>query len=269
METGRKHNAGLLAGTSKNFFLVFSRALLVFLAAVFYTPFNAAAQTEPEEETPLRVLVELAADSVEKNTSFTITVLVDFPESSQVDVYTSGTNQLFRLIKKTVSSVYHSDEGEDSKQWTQVQLVFIPVVEGPVQIPSLGVRAAGKVSWTPEMPLIVAPQRFRTVPLVFRWQTPLPRLQINEWQEIALVINDNTGFNDDFLSKLWFAPPPFAIIEKVLPTPEEFARNIALKLRILLLSEEKLTLSAIRSSAEDKRGESLSVNIPALNLQVR
>jgi hypothetical protein len=223
-----------------------------------------------QDSESLRVLVELSSDEVEKNSPFTITVLVDYPEPARVSINTYNAERTFRLIQKSISTVYRtaSNTSKDINRWTQAKMVFVPLVEGSVEIPSFGVQIEDLVTWTPGMPLIINPEKKRSAPPVFTWMTPLPKLAVGEWAELLLVTNTKGGLSNLTLNSLKIDVPQEAIIERVIPDEVRFAANVILILKILPLKHGDLKLPVRKTIIYDNSGEEVSVTIPAVNIKI-
>jgi hypothetical protein len=123
--------------------------------------------------------------------------------------------------------------------------------------------------WTAPLSLTIAPARVRLEPPVFRWETPLPALNVGEWSVFRLLVTDATVLSKDALRRLRFAPPPDAIVESAAPEPETPRNAAVIELRVLPLRPGAFILQAIDFEAEARDGTVLRLRIPELRAAIR
>ena len=221
---------------------------------------------------PLKVLVEADQEGLETGLSFPVTLVVNHAELLEITVEPPDFDGKFRIHRQRTSSRVVRKTALEIDRWSVFEFTLIPLQEGAQTLPPFAVNARGMTVFTEELPLLVAPARAVRAAPAFRWETPLPALKTGEWTEFRLLVSDAALLPKDALRRLYFEPPPEAIVESI---PVDAAARLArfnvpvMRIRVLPMRQGAFALKPVDFEAQGRDETTLKLHVPELKAPIR
>jgi hypothetical protein len=221
---------------------------------------------------PLKVLVEADQEGLETGLSFPVTLVVNHAELLEITVAPPDFDGKFRIHRQRTSSRIIRKTAIDIDRWSVFEFTLIPLEEGGQTLPPFTVHARGMTVYTEELPLFIAPARAVRAAPVFRWETPLPVLKAGEWTEFRLLVSDAALLPKEALRRVYFEPPPEAIVESVLVDAAAWLSRFnvpVMRIRILPVHPGAFTLKPVDFEAQGRDETTLKLHVPELKAPIR